>query len=419
MNPFQRIQVSTLVQRLGEEPRQIIALFGPRQVGKTTIVQQALRQIPCEHLYCAVDEPDSSTPRPPFDTDETTFPVPTAQRDTVWLVRNWEAARREAGRSGRFVLAFDEIQKIDGWSETVKGLWDADRASGCPLHVVILGSAPLLMQSGLSESLAGRFESIHVSHWSFSEMARAFDFDLPTYFYYGGYPGAARFVWEPERWRDYILGALIEPTIERDILAMTRVDKPALLKRLFELGASYSGEILSYNKMLGQLQDAGNTTTLARYLDLLSSAGLLAGLLKYSNRPHLGKASSPKFNVLNTALMTAGSGYSFDEAQADRTYWGRIVESAAGAHLFNTAASDIRLHYWREGSLEVDFVLQRGDRAIAIEVKSGLHRGAFPGMDEFKKRFSSHDSLLVGEGGIPLNEFLTVPAGHWFEEASR
>ena len=344
--------------------------------------------------------------------------MPTAQKDTDWLIRNWEAARREAGRSDRFVLVFDEIQKIPRWSETVKGLWDADRASGCPLHVVILGSAPLLMQSGLSESLAGRFESIHVSHWSFAEMSRAFDFDLPTYLYFGGYPEAARFVRDPERWRDYILGSLVEPTIERDILAMTRVDKPALLRRLFELGRMYSGQILSYTKMTGQLQDAGNTTTLAHYLDLLSGAGMLTGLQKYSGSTVRGRASSPKLQVLNTALMTAGSGYSFDEAQADRTFWGHIVESAVGAHLFNTAASDIRLYYWRDDSFEVDFVLQRSDRAIAIEVKSGLHRGALRGMDKFVERFRPHGSLLVGEGGVPLNEFLTAPAGYWFEEAS-
>ena len=396
-----------------------MALFGPRQTGKTTIVRQALGQVPCKSLYLAVDEPDSYAPRPPFDTDEATFPAPTAQKSTDWLVHTWEVARREAAQSGPFVLAFDEIQKILGWSETVKGLWDADRDSGCPLHVAILGSSPLLMQSGLSESLAGRFELLPVRHWSFDEMARAFDFDLDTYLYFGGYPGAARFVREPERWRDYMLRGLVAPNIDQDILKMTRVDKPALLKRLFELGVAYSGEILSYNKMLGQLQDAGNTTTLARYLDLLSSAGLLAGLPKYSNRPHLGKASSPKFNVLNTALMTAGSGYSFDEARGDRTFWGRIVESAAGAHLFNTATSDIRLHYWRERSLEVDFVLQRGRRILPVEVKSGPHRGPLRGMDEFRKRFDVQESLLVGDGGVPLNEFLAAPARHWFEEASR
>ena len=415
MNPFQRPQVNTLRQRLAEPPHPIIALFGPRQTGKTTIVRQALRQIDLRSRYLAVDEPDTTDFRIPSAAGAT-FPLSQA-RDTNWLVRNWEEARIEAERSPRgFVLVFDEIQKIPQWSETVKGLWDADRARNCPLRVVILGSAPLLMQSGLSESLAGRFETIRVAHWSFKEMSEAFDFDLPTYLYFGGYPGAARIVRDPERWRAYVLGALVEPNIERDILAMTRIDKPALLKRLFELGAVHSGQILSYTKMLGQLQDAGNTTTLARYLDLLASAGLLAGLPKYANQPQRRRASSPKLNVLNTALMTAGSGYAFAEAQADRSFWGRIVESAVGAHLLNTAASGIRLYYWRDGSNEVDFVLQRGPRTVAIEVKSGARRTALRGMGEFERRFNPHRSLVVGEGGVPLNEFLTVPAHTWFEE---
>ncbi len=417
MDPFQRSQVTTLVHRLAESPQRLIALFGPRQTGKTTIARQALRRVDLESRYLSVDEPDSTDElRVPYDAAETTFLAP-QERNQEWLVRNWEEARRQAERSGGFVLVLDEIQKISQWSETIKGLWDSDRARGCPLHVVILGSAPLLVQSGLSESLAGRFEPIHVGHWSFAEMAGAFGFDMEKYLYFGGYPGAASFVREPDRWRDYILGALVEPNIERDILSMTRVDKPALLKRLFELGAAYSGQILSYTKMQGQLQDAGNTTTLARYLDLLSSAGLIAGLPKYANQPQRRRASSPKLNVLNTALMTAGSVYSFDEARADRTFWGRLVESAAGAHLFNTATSDIRLHYWREGSNEVDFVLQRGPQIVAIEVKSGEKRMPLGGMNEFERSFNPRRSLLVGEGGIPLNEFLTAPARHWFEEA--
>ena len=247
-------------------------------------------------------------------------------------------------------------------------------------------------------------------------MAEAFGFDLPQYLYFGGYPGAVPLVRAPDRWRNYILGALVEPNIERDILAMTRVDKPSLLKRLFELGAAYSGQILSYTKMLGQLHDAGNTTTLARYLDLLSSAGLLTGVTRYSTQPHRRRASSPKLCVLNTALMTAGSGYSFDEAQADRSFWGRIVESAVGAHLFNTATPDINLHYWRESPDEVDFVLQRGPRTIAIEVKSGSKTLPLGGMSAFEQKFDPLRSLLVGEGNIPLGEFLTTPAHHWFEE---
>ena len=418
MESFQRSQVITVVQRLAEAPHRLIALLGPRQTGKTTIVRQALRRIDLKSRYLAVDEPDSPSPvlRVPSDASEATVPL-TQVRDTDWLVRNWEDARSEAERFGRgFVLVFDEIQKIPRWSETVKGLWDADRARGCPLHVVILGSAPLLMQSGLHESLAGRFESIRVTHWSFKEMSEAFGFDLPTYLYFGGYPGAVPFVRDPDRWRDYVLGALVNPNIERDLLSMTRVDKPALLKGLFELGAVYSGQILSYNKMLGQLQDAGNTTTLARYLDLLSSAGLLTGLPKYSNRPHLRRGSSPKLNVLNTALMTAGSGYSFDEAKADRTFHGRLVESAVGAHLFNTAASDIRLHYWRDTPFEVDFVLQHGIQLIPVEVKSGAKTRSLQGMAAFEQRFRPRRSLIVGEGHIPLDEFLTVSAHQWFEE---
>ncbi len=434
MEPFQRSQVTTLCHRLAEAPHRLIALFGPRQTGKTTIVRQALRQIDLESRYLAVDEPDSPVLRVPADTAGATYLAPQV-RNTEWLVSNWEEARREAERFGRgFVLAIDEIQKVPQWSETVKGLWDADRARACPLHVVILGSAPLLMQSGLSESLAGRFESIRVTHWSFAEMSEAFGFDLPKYLYFGGYPGAVPFVRDPDRWRNYILGALVEPNIERDILAMTRVDKPALLKRLFELGAAYSGQILSYTKMLGQLHDAGNTTTLARYLDLLSSAGLLAGVPKYSSQPclrathrqaHRRRASSPKLCVLNTALMTADSGYSFDEAQADRSFWGRIVESAVGAHLFNTVTPDISLHYWRESSDEVDFVLQRGPRIIAIDllarcaqarVKSGSKTFPLRGMSAFEQKFDPLRSLLVGEGNIPLDAFLTAPAHHWFEE---
>ena len=416
MNTFQRLQVTTLRRRLAEAPHHIITLFGPRQTGKTTIVRQALRQIDLRSRYPAVDEPDTADFRIPSAGAGLTFPL-SQERNTGWLVRNWEEARIEAERSpGGFVLVFDEIQQIPNWSETVKGLWDADRSRDCPLHVVILGSAPLLMQAGLSESLAGRFETIRVTHWSFKEMSEAFNFDLPTYFYFGGYPEAARYVHAPERWRAYILNSLVEPNIERDILSLTRVDKPALLKRLFEVGAAYSGQILAYNKMLGDLQDAGNTTTLARYLGLLTSAGLLVGLPKYANPSQLRRASSPKLNVLNTALMTAGSGYSFAEAYADRSFWGRIVESAVGAHLFNTATPDVRVHYWRQSPHEVDFVLQRGTRVLAVEVKSGAKRATSRGMYEFERRFRSHRSLLVGEGGIPLNEFLTVPAHHWFEE---
>ena len=421
--PFERTQVATLCRRLAEPPRWIIALFGPRRTGKTTIARQALSKVDHPSRHLTVDEPDSSGLRPPFDTAEPTVPVSPHERNTAWLIRNWEEARIEAERRGGFVLVLDEIQKIPQWSGTVKGLWDADRARGCPLHVVILGSAPLLVQSGLSESLAGRFEPIRVTHWSFAEMAAAFgpylpDYGLRDYLYFGGYPEAAGLLGDEERWRNYILGAVVEPNIERDILALARVDKPALLKRLFELGAAYSGQILAFNKMLGQLDDAGNTTTLARYLDLLAAAGLVAGLPKYTGTAVGRRASSPKLNVLNTSLMTAGSGYSFAEAAADRTFWGRVVESAVGAHLYNTAASNVRLHYWRHGSHEVDFVLQRGPNLVAIEVHGAPRAvGATPGKRAFEQCYRLRRSLLVGGDGVPLDQFLMQPAGHWVDAA--
>ena len=338
-----------------------------------------------------------------------------AARDRRWLVETWESSRYQAEQSGRgFVLVLDEIQKIRGWSEAVKGLWDADRATNCPLHVVILGSAPLLMQAGLSESLAGRFEPVPVTHWSFPEMSDAFGFDLEQYVYFGGYPGAAPLIHDFERWRAYVRDALIAPNIERDVLSMTRVDKPTLLKRLFELGAAYSGQELSYNKMLGQLQDAGNTVTLARYLELLSNAGLLTGLSKHTERPVLTRGSSPKFNVLNTALAAVASGYSFAEARADRSQWGRMVESAVGAHLLNTASPRTEVRYWRDGDAEVDFVLHRGPRTVAIEVKSGRQRARRSGLAEFERRFSPHVSFVAGED-VTLGEFLSQPADHWVD----
>ena len=424
---YVRAQISTLLNRLDEVPERLILVTGPRQTGKTTLVRQALERLDRPFLYLPVDEPESPV-LPSFPgRSESTFAIPgdplsstsgiSGSKDTRWLVRQWERARVGAERSDRgCVLVFDEIQKIPGWSEAIKGLWDADRYHGRRLHVVLLGSAPLLMQRGMTESLAGRYETIRLTQWSFAEMSAAFDFDLPAYVYFGGYPGAASRVREEGRWRAYVTEAIVEPNIERDILAMQRIDKPALLKRLFELGADYSGQILSYNKMLGQLQGAGNTTTLARYLDLLAHAGLIAGLPNYAGGAHRRRASTPKLNVFDTALMSALSGYTFEEARADRSFWGRLVESAVGAHLFNTGAPEVRLHYWRDRGREVDFVLARGPRLAAVEVKSGPRRaGQTGGLDEFRGRFDGARTILVGHGGVPLSEFLSAPAREWLE----
>ncbi len=420
MAEYQRQQVETLVERLSEPPRQLIAVFGPRQTGKTTAVRQALASLARPYRLEAVDMPGGSGPglAPRAVADAASYPMdPGAMRDRRWLVDVWEDSQLQAWGSDRgFVLVLDEIQKLRGWSEAVKGLWDADPDRDCPLHVVILGSAPLLMQAGLSESLAGRFEPVRVTHWTFPEMSDAFGMDPEQYIYFGGYPGAAQWIHDLERWHAYVREALIEPNIERDVLSMTRVDKPALLKRLFELGALYSGQELSYNKMLGQLHDAGNTVTLSRYLTLLTNAGLLVGLSKHTERPVLARGSTPKLNVLNTALMAAVSGYTFAEARSDRSQWGRMVESAVGAHLLNTASTRTDVRYWRDGDDEVDFVLHRGPRTIAIEVKSGRRRARRSGLAEFERRFSPRATLVIGED-MQLDEFLSRPADHWIDAA--
>jgi len=394
--PYLRAQKGLLESRLAEPRRLIQAVAGPRQVGKTTLVRQALSSWGDRARYASADEP--------------------TLRGRGWIAAQWEAARLEARCAGATgsVLALDEIQKIPDWSETVKRLWDEDTASGLPLRVVLLGSAPLMIQRGLSESLAGRFELIRVGHWTLAEMGAAFGFDLEAFLYFGGYPGAAPLAADPERWARYIKDALIETTISRDVLLLTRVDKPALLRQLLELSCRYSGQVLSYTKMLGQLHDAGNTTTLAHYLELLASAGMVTGLQKYSGSTVRRRGSSPKLLVLNTALMTATSGLGPASALAPSDFRGRLVESAVGAYLAGAAAEgDFGLYYWREGQHEVDYVVEVAGRPVAIAVKAGNRREKLPGLAAFEKAFGSNRSLLVGGDGIPVEEFLATPVERW------
>jgi predicted AAA+ superfamily ATPase len=397
--PFRRTQGAELTARLKEPRRFIQVVAGPRQVGKSTMVLQATEALKIPVRYGSADEP--------------------TLRGPDWIAQQWDAARLAITRKAGAVLVLDEIQKIPEWSETVKRLWDEDTRAKRPLKLVVLGSAPLLIAQGLTESLAGRFEAIPLSHWSYAEMHAAFGLTLDEFVFYGGYPGAARLIKEPDRWTRYILDSLIETSISRDVLLLTRVDKPALLRRLFELACRYSGQVLSYTKMLGQLQDAGNTTTLAHYLDLLAGAGMVRGIPKYAGDVARSRGSSPKLQVLNTALMTAMSGLTLDEARADREYWGRLVESAAGAHLANAAMrGECTLHYWREGNQEVDFVVKAGHRLTAIEVKSGRAPTVHAGTSAFVEAFHPRRTLLVGGDGIELKEFLLQPVTHWVKEGS-
>lgn len=389
---FTRVHCTILKKRLSEERRYIQVLSGPRQSGKTTIALQTAELLRGEVHYASADEP--------------------SLKNSVWIEQQWETARflLQSSKTKRIFLLLDEIQKIPQWSETVKKLWDADTRKKIPLQVVLLGSSQLLLHKGLSESLAGRFEILPVTHWFFHEMQEAFGWNLEQYIFYGGYPGAVSLINEPERWKKYINDSLIETTVARDILLLNRVDKPALLRQLFHLGCSYSGQIVSYQKLVGQLQDAGNTTTLAHYLSLLSGAGMITGLEKFSVQKIRQRSSSPKLLVLNTALLSAQSDISFGEAKHDREFWGRLVESAVGAHLVNSAMSiSAKLFYWREGAKEVDFILQQGKTITAIEVKSGRKRESIAGIHKFSKLYPAAKKILVGADGIPLERFLQSP----------
>jgi len=393
-NIIRRAQADVLVARLAERRARIQVVAGPRQVGKTTMVGQVADtlRVPCRSV--SADEP--------------------ALRDTGWIAQQWEAARLDVRSGSGAVLVLDEIQKIPGWSETVKRLWDEDTKARRQLKVVILGSAPLLMAQGLSDSLAGRFEVIHLPHWSYAEMRSAFGVTVNDYIFYGGYPGAAEYHGDYNRWQSYVMNSLVETAVSRDVLLLTRVDKPALLRRLFDLACRYSGRELSYTKMLGQLQDAGNTVTLAHYLDLLAKAGLVCGLDKYAGDVARQRGSSPKLQVFNTALSSASEGVSISEALSDPQHWGRMVESSVGAHLANAAAMGVcAVSYWRNGQHEVDFVVKRGRKVTAIEVKSGVAPRSNKGMSIFQVAFSPHRQLLIGGDGITVEDFLSKPVDHW------
>jgi predicted AAA+ superfamily ATPase len=316
--------------------------------------------------------------------------------------------------AGDFILVIDEIQKIPNWSETVKKNWDYDSINNLNIKVVLLGSSRLLLQQGLTESLAGRFENIILSHWSFEEVNKAFGWDADTFAWFGGYPGSAELISDENRWKRYIRDSLIETSISKDILMLTRIDKPALLKNLFELGSLFSGQILSYTKMLGQLQDAGNTTTLSHYLKLLGSAGLITGIEKYSVSLVRARSGSPKFQVYNNALLSSQSPMTFSKVRKNPTEWGRVIESAVGAYLANESLKgNLSLYYWRDRNDEVDFVIERNGKFIGIEVKSTVSRNK-RGMTSFQKKYNPFKTICIDENMIPWHEFIRINPAELF-----
>ncbi|OGF47582.1 MAG: AAA family ATPase [Candidatus Firestonebacteria bacterium RIFOXYA2_FULL_40_8] len=394
---YKRAVIKEIIKRVNEKRHFIQVLSGPRQTGKTTLAKQISESIGFSSIYITADAQGVS--------------------DNSWLIQQWEIVRANLNsKEKKVLLIIDEIQKIENWSETVKKMWDEDTVKSRDIRVMLLGSSRLLLHKGLTESLAGRFETIPVFHWSYGEMKEAFGFGLSEYIFFGGYPGGADLIKDEERWSHYVRESLIETTVAKDILMLERVNKPALLKRLFELGCLYSGQALSYQKMLGQLQDAGNTTTLAHYLDLLESAGLLMGVQKYAGEKVRQRGSTPKLQALNTGLIGAMQKKSFKEVIQDSELWGHFVESSVGASLSNgIKGKNIELFYWASSHVEVDFVLAGKSKIVAIEVKSGRKRTALPGLEQFNKAFKPSKLLVVGTGGITIEQFLMTPPEKWLK----
>ena len=387
---YKRAEYQVITDRL-QEPRKFIqVVMGARQVGKSTVVKQVLQDLDMPYQFFSADN------------------VPATK--SAWISDCWAAVRSlmENRELKSIILVIDEIQKIADWSEAVKKEWDDDTFHDRNIKVLLLGSSRILLEKGLSESLAGRFEEIRMSHWSYREMQECFGFSLGQYLFYGGYPGAATLIGDEDRFGQYIQSAIIEATINKDILMDTPISKPALLRQTFELGAAYSGELLSLNKMLGSLQDAGNTVTLAGYINLLDESGLLRGLQKFSTDMARRRASIPKFQVYNNALKMVYSPLTFEQAILDRKSWGRIFESGIGAWLVSQAfVHRFEIFYWRERDDEVDFVLRKKGSVVAIEVKSNGEKRT-EGLDKFRKLFNPQAAFIVGDGGISAEDFLSM-----------
>ena len=387
---YKKPEYKIITNRLLEERKFIQVVMGPRQVGKSTVVKQVLKDIDIPYLFYSADNVPAS--------------------NSGWISDCWAAVRSlKVNKSWHdVILVIDEIQKIANWSEVVKKEWDFDSFNDINIKVLLLGSSRVLLEKGLSESLAGRFEEIRMSHWSYQEMKDCFGFTLDQYIFFGGYPGAASLINDEERFNHYIQSAIIEATINKDILMDTPISKPALLRQTFELGAAYSGELLSLNKMLGSLQDAGNTVTLTGYINLLKESGLLCGLQKYSVDNARRKASIPKLQVYNNALKTVYSPISFEHAIIDRKSWGRIFESNIGAYLVSQSfIHHFDVFYWRERDFEVDYILRKNNTLIAIEVKSNAEKRT-EGLEKFRQLFNPKSAFIIGDGGISAEDFFTM-----------
>ncbi len=385
---YSRPVLEEIKSRIDHSKGLIQVITGPRQVGKTTLVKQLFQSAQWTGIYHVVEG--------------------SVAYDSGWIEALFnDAVIRQRRAHQPVILAIDEIQKIPNWSETIKRLYDQQKFRGeTSVQLILLGSSHWLMQRGLSESLAGRFEQWDIGHWTFTELQQCFDISPEEYVYFGAYPGAMEMRKEESRWKAYVLNSLIEPVITKDVLLLERIEKPAVLRKVFELGSLYSGQILSYTKLLGQLQDAKNTTTVAHYLELLQRAGLLEGLQKFSRDNARTRSSSPKWQVMNNALLSAISGVDFKSVKSQPALWGKWVESAVGCHLIAHRGADLQMYYWNESNAEVDYVLKWNDKVIGIEVKSA--RGKVTGLNQFMKQFNPHKVYQLDERSLSWQQFIMM-----------
>ncbi len=359
---YERSFVAQLEQRISSGQPLIQVLTGPRQVGKTTGVKQLRARYPGSAHYANADD--------------------VLNADRTWLMGEWQKALLMGKKT---LLVIDEIQKAANWSETVKALWDRSPKA---LRVILLGSSSLQLQTGLTESLAGRFELIRTHQWNYDELKAAFKYDLDRYLTYGGYPGAVSYEKDFDRWYSYLKDSIIEAVVGRDILFNRKVGNPALFRQAFEILSRYPAQEISYTKLLGQLQDKGNTDLVKYYIELYSGAFLIHPLGKYAAKSYLTRGSSPKMLIACPALFTMHEG---PQVLSDHEKRGRIFENAVGIRLLQLPGD---LYYWREKQKEVDFIYQYQGRLYAVEVKSG-RRKLSSGLNAFLERFPKAYPAIV------------------------
>ena len=397
---YQRRHLNILKSRMAEPRRRMQIVMGPRQVGKSTLVGQFTEGISVPFDFFAADGVN--------------------RFDSSWIPNKWQQVRMrmDIHSEQEHILIIDEVQKIRGWSEQVKKEWDEDSRSHRNLKVILLGSSRLLLQKGLEESLEGRFETIKMGYWDWQEMHGAFGFSMDEYVYFGGFPGLAPDIQDEDRWRNLMEDSIISPILTRDILEIEEIRNPALLRQVFELACIESAKELSLTKMQGTM-NSGTVPTIKNYLDILNKSMIVQPLQNYSPSRVKEKQSVPKMQVFNNAFRNRFGTFSFDEARVDPAEWGRLVESAVGAHLANRAMTDdYELFYWRnERRQECDYVLRKGQALVAIEVKSGSVDKTV-GFEKFKEQFADNvtAAFIVGPHALPLDDFFIMDLKSLFKK---